>query len=68
MELGKQEAEVRFTIEARKATTAQLEAGERLFSGLVTNARSGAKGRGGHGQRMLPRAFSGPPHSLTGGS
>jgi len=72
--------EVKFSIEARQLTPAQLEAGRRFFGQLLTNARASqtsasraqtlAGPAGERGQRGLleqPDAID-PPHLLTGGS
>jgi len=61
--------EIRFSIEARETSTAQLEAGERLFRRLIANARESteqADGQSGQGRREPP-GHKDPPHSLTGG-
>lgn len=77
---GKHPAEVRFSVEARVATPAQTEAGEKFFGKLSTracasltamsapNEVSEQSDEQGHGGRPQPPAFSDPPHSLTGGS
>lgn len=60
---------VRFSIEARETSPAQLEAGERLFRRLLANARESlaqVDGKSGHGRRQPP-GLEAPPHSLTGG-
>ena len=69
MSRGKYTPEVSFSIEARKANPAQLEAGERLFGRLIANARESTAqvdGQSGHGRRQPP-GLADPPHSLTGG-
>ena len=66
---GRKLPEVRFSIEARETSPAQLEAGERLFSRLLANARESTAqvdGQSGHGRRQPP-GLEDPPHSLTGG-
>jgi len=73
--------QVRFSVEARVATPAQTEAGERLFGKLTMRACSSLTAamsapnevsehsdEQGDGGRRQPSAFSDPPHSLTGGS
>ena len=66
--------EVRFSIEVRDATAAQLDAGRRFFGQLLAKARaeqtSARRLARERGQRVLPERpdASDPPHLLTGGS
>jgi len=69
MSRGKYTPEVRFSIEARETSPAQLEAGERLFRRLIADASERSEqvdGQSGHGRRQPP-GHEDPPHSLTGG-
>ena len=66
--------EVKFSIEARQPTPAQLDAGHRFFGELLADARAEqtsasrlARERGRRGLPEQPYAAD-PPHLLTGGS
>ena len=65
METVNCQAKVTFTIESRKSTTTQKEAGKRLFSNLLNRAQETAKARAQAVAEAPPAVNNGDPPSLT---